>query len=572
MLNLVQLQERLRDVPMQALMTYANGANPQVPPFLALGELNRRKKMQESAAAEQAQQMEGAPTIKEQIEQSTGLLALQGSRQRQAAQQQAGVQAAMPMAAPNTTTSEPAQLAGGGFIEDIVVPRDYQRGGMVNPEMLKRLMMMKAMQNRRPGVSGLPMRQDMFKRGDYAGGGIVAFQRGGSTFDGFMPDDEERVTARTEVIEVPFELAGKIGLAQLKDIQSGKYGRTKEEILRAFGMGPKTPQRTETQTAAAAAPESPRIDREAPASRQPSGISSLPRTPGAVSSFLGINPETALPEVERRNPALYARDLDEFNKAFGVSGDPFKDLKRRLGEIEEGDKRTRADQPMDQLTRFLTSVAGGPRGGTFGTQGAVGAKASAQLRAEQIALNRKQDLDMAGLQGAIAEKEDAIARGDRDRAMAADQKIVDYNRSLAKDRLGLKQNQAQIANQAMQAESSARQALRPTQTEQLADLLLSNDPRRQEVGRILAGSSRTGELTERDLLKEWNDLTIIDKQRLAKLTPPVTTFAEYRNYVQSSRGAAPSAGGVTVRLPDGRTATFPNQEAADKFKRDAGIR
>ena len=179
MLNLVQLQERLRDVPMQALMQYANGANPQVPPFLALGELNRRKKMQEGAAAEQAKEMEGAPTIKEQIEQSTGLLALQGNRQRQAAQQQAGVQAAMPMAAPNTTTSEPAQLAGGGFIEDIVVPRDYQQGGPVSPAMLMQLA--RARNMRRPrGLSGLPLPKDMFRRSDYAGGGIVAFERGGA--------------------------------------------------------------------------------------------------------------------------------------------------------------------------------------------------------------------------------------------------------------------------------------------------------------------------------------------------------------------------------------------------------
>ena len=152
--------------------------------------------------------------------------------------------------------------------------------------------------------------------------------------------------------------------------------------------------------------------------------------------------------------------------------------------------------------------------------------------------------------------------------------IVDYNNNLAKDRLAIQQKQAEIANQATQAAASARQASRPTQTEQITDLLLSTDPRRQEAGRILAGASRTGELTERDLLKEWNDLTIIDKQRLAKLTPPVTTFAEYRNYVQGSRGSATGAGvgGVTVRLPDGRTATFPDQAAADKFKKDAGIR
>ena len=36
--------------------------------------------------------------------------------------------------------------------------------------------------------------------------------------------------------------------------------------------------------------------------------------------------------------------------------------------------------------------------------------------------------------------------------------------------------------------------------------------------------------------------------------------------------AAPSAGPVTVKVPNGKTYTFPNQEAADKFKREAGIK
>lgn len=177
MMNLVQLQERLKDVPMQALMQYANGGNPNIPPFLALGELNRRKKMQEAAAADQAAEMEGAPTVKQQIEQAAGLMALQGNRQQQAAQQQQTAQANAPMAAPNTMTSEPAQLASGGFINDLVVPRDFQRGGIasaVNPAMLKKLMMLQAMKKRR----GLGQLANNAKRPDYAGGGIVAFQTG----------------------------------------------------------------------------------------------------------------------------------------------------------------------------------------------------------------------------------------------------------------------------------------------------------------------------------------------------------------------------------------------------------
>ncbi len=48
-MNLIQVQEHLKDMPMRAIMEYANGKNPQVPPYLALGELNRRKQMEQSA-------------------------------------------------------------------------------------------------------------------------------------------------------------------------------------------------------------------------------------------------------------------------------------------------------------------------------------------------------------------------------------------------------------------------------------------------------------------------------------------------------------------------------------------
>jgi hypothetical protein len=252
MLNLVQIQERLKDVPMQALMQYANGSNSQVPPFLALGELNRRKKMQEGAAAEQAAEMEGAPTVKQQIEQAAGLMALQGNRQRQAAQQQQGIQAAMPMAAPNTTTSEPAQLAGGGFIDDIVVPRDYQAGGMaMNPEMIKKLMMLKAMKQRKPGLTGLPMRQDMFKRGDYAGGGIVAFagQEGSfvETRPGFYelgeevkkPDEEidpqrqlAELIRRIQAVKSIEQRKREAGLGEAPDVQTEKLKAAQDERRR----------------------------------------------------------------------------------------------------------------------------------------------------------------------------------------------------------------------------------------------------------------------------------------------------------------------------------------------------
>ena len=65
-MNLVQIQENLKDLPTQAIMAYANGKNPDVPPYMALSELNRRKSMEQRAAQ--------APTqsVKDQLESQVG--------------------------------------------------------------------------------------------------------------------------------------------------------------------------------------------------------------------------------------------------------------------------------------------------------------------------------------------------------------------------------------------------------------------------------------------------------------------------------------------------------------------
>ena len=489
MLNLVKLQERLKDVPMQALMQYANGANPQVPPFLALGELNRRKKMQESAAAEQAKEMEGAPTIKQQIEQAAGLMAMQGNRQQQATRQQQDIQAAMPMAAPNTTTSEPAQLAGGGFIDDIVVPRDFQTGGgVMNPEMMKKMMMMKAMQSRRrpPGLAGIPLPQDMFKRGDYANGGIVAFQNGGSTFE--LDDDVlERKRSyipglRTLVDAIKKGIAGG-GDPELYsreiDADKEKQRRTSVRGLSDAQQSMVEDARDRAMSQIMAGPRVTRVDQpSAPPTARTSGIGGLPGAPEAVSRFLGLDPKTAIPDIPETTAAAFRKNLLEANQEFGVSADPFKERKRRYGEIEAEDKRRRAEQPMDQLGAFLSGIAEA-RGGNIFTQGAKGSRASRELRAQQADLNRRQDLDMAALMGAIEDKEDALSRGDRDKFLAAQQVERDARRNLAKDRLALGQNQAQLANQSLQARASMASALKPTQfAEQLA--LFRSNPKEFE--------------------------------------------------------------------------------------------
>ncbi len=187
MLNLVQISEKLKDMPMQAVAAYANGSNPMVPPYVALGELNRRKQMEQSAAAEQSKQAADQPTVKDQMEQQLGLMSIQQQRQAQGAQQMGQAMANNP----GIPAQAPVQMARGGIVPSKLFKQEMRPRGEVSrgvPEErgisgndLKKMMMMAAMKKQRDGIANLPMKREMLSKKNFAGGGIVAFQQGGET-------------------------------------------------------------------------------------------------------------------------------------------------------------------------------------------------------------------------------------------------------------------------------------------------------------------------------------------------------------------------------------------------------
>lgn len=436
MLNLVQIQERLKDMPMQALMQYANGMNPQVPPFIALGELNRRKQMQQAAAAEQAKQMEGAPTVKEQIEQQTGLMALQGARQRSALQQAAAQQASMPMPATNNMQSEPVQLAEGGMI-DPVGQRDYRSGG----------------------ITRLPIRRDMFERRAYAGGGIVAFDNGGSVFNRVDTSDTMRKkssqyrdllkrlfggTDSEEMVD-PADPTAMMGtrpsegardLASVKDERDAEEARREEirrkadaqqQIMRDILSG-KRPVPTRSN------------DTTLMAERRPPGLPSLAKERGpeefpaaAIPRESGVTP-TGLASLMRPDMTMDQRleEVRRLNKLAGRDPNFMGEYEKRIGDIEARRMKERESEPMDKLTAFLSGIAQSRRGAGFGEAGAAGVSASTKLAAEQKALRDRQEMDMAQLRLSIAKEKDALAKGDLDAARSEQDKQEKLKLEIAK--------------------------------------------------------------------------------------------------------------------------------------------
>ena len=157
-MNLIQIQDRLKGLPggpetMQLLAAYANGMNPEVPPYVALGEIQRRNKLDQE---EQVEPPTG--TVKDQLEQQAGLAALQQMRMGQAQQQmmQGAAQQPMPVpeGAPQPEQQPQPEMMG-------IANAAAQPGGM------------------QPGVMGM------------AGGGIVAFARAGYADDEDEDEDED---------------------------------------------------------------------------------------------------------------------------------------------------------------------------------------------------------------------------------------------------------------------------------------------------------------------------------------------------------------------------------------------
>jgi hypothetical protein len=133
-MNLVQLNERLKDLPEQVIRQYANGMNPEIPAYVALGELQRRERVAKQMATAQGAAQGPQLSVKEQIEQKAGLMAAQALQQQQMMQQMAQPRGPMPAPAgvpqPEAQPQPPMMAARGGLAR-APVRFDFQHGGIV---------------------------------------------------------------------------------------------------------------------------------------------------------------------------------------------------------------------------------------------------------------------------------------------------------------------------------------------------------------------------------------------------------------------------------------------------------
>lgn len=135
-MNIVQIANDIKGYPLDLLKQYANGSNPEIPPYIALGEIERQNKMHEREAIKQ-KAATGQPSVKEQIEQKAGLMALQAQQQRQAQQQMMQQAEAQPMPVPAgiPQPAEQEQAYADGGMAQLPIGSDffqYGSGGIIS--------------------------------------------------------------------------------------------------------------------------------------------------------------------------------------------------------------------------------------------------------------------------------------------------------------------------------------------------------------------------------------------------------------------------------------------------------
>lgn len=383
--NIIEIQSAIQDpvrVSMDDLIKYANGANPEVPSFLALIEMNRRKNIKDTTPEQVP-----SGTVKDQT--ISSLLSRQGVDPTARA---AGVNPAMAQ-----------QMVDPTMRAKQVLPQQMPQ--TINPAA--------TVQAAKGGLMSIPV--NMFKAKNYAAGGIVAFSGGGES------------KTKDEYVEVS---PGSFVLRS--ELEAGKGTQKSAKPKPAVKPAP----------AASAAPAEPAMSgndqwmETAPGSfalRSEVGPQFQPRPQYKVGNQTILGPQSmeeimaglpGLTPLQGTRPAdMTVQEAAQRRKAImkeaGVSEDPYKEAREYQEGIEARQAKEREGDPLDRLLAMGRAFAKADPTKGFGFQAATASEASSALEATQRAIREKQDAVSRDFRQAAAKEEDARRRGDADGIAAA---------------------------------------------------------------------------------------------------------------------------------------------------------
>jgi hypothetical protein len=383
-MNLIQIQDDLKGLPTPTIMAYVNGSNPEVPPYMALSELDRRKRAEQRRAEPPTQSVK--EKLESEVQQPQGIAQL--------TQEPQGTPP--PQEQPQEQPGMPQGMSG--------MPAPQQPPGMAAG-----------------GIARIPVRDDMF---NYAPGGIVAFAEGGEltpedmgAVRGPMGDIDSRLSYRTEANPFP-----------------QRHGSIPTDVMYGDKTGSHNPML-----------ELPGALESSNKGVQPSGIAALPETaelqdlvPNAAQrlkdTLLG---KIDLPKVQTKEEirailiaeALAEGNVDKAKMLSQIPGDSLVPLISQLNKQNEeqraGFKEGQGQMGLAALSNALIAAGEATRGhkgkgffagtgealGGFGKSYNASTAEDVKRLAAQQATQRAQTIEVATLQAKVDDLRAANATG-----------------------------------------------------------------------------------------------------------------------------------------------------------------
>ncbi|MEY4720083.1 MAG: hypothetical protein RL563_2701 [Pseudomonadota bacterium] len=520
-MNLVQIQERLKDAPTQAVMQYANGGNPMVPPYMALAELQRRESINKASANQQALAQGKQPSVKEQVEQAAGLAALQKQMQAK------GLQSLMGASVPTPSIPEPQR----------------------QPES--------------EGVAGLPT-DEMY---NFAEGGIIGYAGGGgaAASDGLISIEElKRQYARAARSGKPEDTQEALRLLKAIKAREGAISKTVNVPVAEIDMTPASvskqtsqpqfgfqgdvsdisrqiasiPDEQERQRAAAqlqreiaagnpalrtARREEPtgEMAMSAQAEAPRTGIAALPGAEKATGIITGL--------MEQPKPQESIATEREFAKAYGIDKPYGEERMKRLEQMQAERQQMLGSRDMERAMRVLGGIAGQglPGAGSAYLQAVEGERAS------DLAFRKQMDELMANTEE--KRRADLVASSERARKEFGTSRELQVG---AAEKLFTAEQQRQLKQAELdmrKLELKAQSERKLTPDEQYLMRVSQGDPEKylkgvEDLAKAKAGA-RTEMASERSLTALFNKYN-----ENPMLKSEYKTFQDYLKAYRSATG------------------------------------
>jgi len=144
-MNLIQIADRLKNVPLSTLAQYKSGSNPDVPPYMAVAEMQRRDTMMKQYQNAQAKPPQD--TVADEVE---GKLNTKNMPQQ-------GIAAGMPQAAPQT--APPGQGIAPPQMPQGVTPTQMASGGIAQNRQAQQELMAQLQQALQQASQQAPQQQ-----------------------------------------------------------------------------------------------------------------------------------------------------------------------------------------------------------------------------------------------------------------------------------------------------------------------------------------------------------------------------------------------------------------------------